>query len=93
MKKHKFSAYEKYLITADKSGLRPTYSSFLEFNTVVSFIRQIVSKNGDTFLHEGNIYNKKITSNEANDFIKKLENNRCDVNVLRKVATQLKIRV
>jgi len=56
-------------------------------------MKQIASKTGDTFLHKGTIYKKKITSNEASKFLENLLNNRCDSTILRLVATQLTIRV
>ena len=31
MKKHKYSDYENYILTADKCGLRLGYESFLDF--------------------------------------------------------------
>ena len=37
-------------------------------------MKQIASKTGDTFLHKGTIYKKKITSNEASKFLENLLN-------------------
>ena len=72
MKKHKYSDYENYILTADKCGLRLGYESFLDFKVIVSFIKEIASKTGDTFLHNGTIYNKKITSEAAKRFLDNL---------------------
>ena len=73
MKKHKYSDYENYILTADKCGLRLGYESFLDFKVIVSFIKEIASKTGDTFLHNGTIYNKKITSEAAKRFLDNLK--------------------
>jgi len=93
MKQRKFSEYENYLLMADKSKLSMTYMAFLEFKNVISLMKRIAAKTGDTFLHNGTIYKKKITSNEASKFLENLLDNRCDKNMLRLVATQLEIRV
>ena len=93
MKKHKYSDYENYILTADKCGLRLGYESFLDFKVIVSFIKEIASKTGDTFLHNGTIYKKRITSNEATKFLESLTKGRCDVDILKKIGTQLCIRV
>jgi|TARA_B100000900_G_scaffold397845_1_gene398618 hypothetical protein len=93
MKKHKYSDYENYILTADKCGLRLGYESFLDFKVIVSFIKEIASKTGDTFLHNGTIYSKKITSEAASKFLDNLTRNRCDVFTLKLVGNQLMIRV
>ena len=93
MKQSNFSEYENYLLMADKSKMKMTYSSFLDFQKVVSFVKQIANKSGDTFLHDGNIYKKKITSTEASRFLENLLKNSCNVSILRSVATQLEIRI
>ena len=93
MKKHQYSEYEKYILMAGKDKMTQTYASFLGFKTIVSFIKEIVGKTGDTFLHNGTIYKKRITSNEAIKFLESLTKGRCDIDVLRKIGTQLCIRV
>ena len=93
MKQSQFSEYERYLLMAHKSGLQATYVSFLNFKNVISLMKQVASKTDDTFLHNGTIYKKKITSIEATKFLENLIRNRCDRNILQLVATQLLIRV
>ena len=93
MKKHKYSDYENYILTADKCGLRLGYESFLDFKVIVSFIKEIASKTGDTFLHNGTIYNKKISTSDANSLVDSLEKRRVNVFYLKLVANQLKIRI
>jgi len=94
MKQSKFSEYENYLLMAAKSKLSMTYVAFLGFQKTVSFIKEIASKTGDTFLHNGTIYKKKITSNDATKLLDGFLSNRCtDVYQLKSVANQLKIRI
>ena len=93
MKKHNYSDFENYILMADKCNINQSYSSFLDFKRVVSFIKDFASKTGDTFLHNGTIYKKRITSNEARKFLDGLVKNYCDVATLKKVANQLKIKI
>ena len=93
MKKHQYSEYEKYILMADKDKMTQTYASFLGFKTIVSFIKEIVGKTEDTFLHNGTIYNKKIKSEAASKFLDNLTRNRCDVFTLKLIGNQLMIRV
>ena len=93
MKQSNFSEYENYLLMAGRSKMKMTYSSFLDFQKVVSFMKQISHKTEDTFLHNGIIYKKKITSAEASRFLENLLKNSCNVSILRSVATQLEIRI
>ena len=93
MKKHKYSDYENYILTADKCGLRLGYESFLDFKVIVSFIKEIASKTGDTFLHNGTIYNKKISTSDANSLVDSLEKRRVNVFYLKLVANQIGIRI
>ena len=93
MKRSNSSDFANYIVMADYSGLSPGYETFLRFQEVKAFINQIASKNGDTFLHNGTIYKKKITSTEARSMLDGFFQNRCNVSKLRIVANQLKIRM
>ena len=54
----------------------------------------MVNKVEDTFLHNGTIYKKRITSNDARKLLDGFFSNRCtDVYQLKLVANQLKIRM
>jgi hypothetical protein len=94
MKPNKFSDYENYILLADNSELHLGYEAFLRFKEVKQFLTQIASKNGDTFLYNGTIYKKKITSGTARKLLDGFLSNRCyDIHELRKAANQLTIRL
>ena len=92
MKKSKYSDYENYILLADKSELHLGYESFLRFKEVLPFLNQISTSTGDTFLYNGTIYKKKISSGTARKLLDGFFSNRCyDIHELRKAANQLKI--
>ena len=93
MKPNRYSEFASYIVLADNSNLNPGYEAFLRYKEVVAFLNQIASKTGDTFLHNGTIYKKKITSSEARSLLDSFFKNRCNVSKLRIVANQLKIRI
>ena len=94
MKPSRFSDFENYILLADNCGINGTYPAFLNFKEVRAFLNQIASKTEDTFLHNGTIYKKKITSTDARKLLDGFFSNRCsNVYQLRCVANQLKIRL
>ena len=93
MKPSRYSEFANYILLAYNSDLSPGYDAFLKYKEVVAFLNQIVSKTGDTFLHNGTIYKKKITSSEARSLLDSFFQNRCNRSKLRIVANQLKIRI
>ena len=94
MKKSKYSDYENYILLADKSELHLGYESFLRFKEVLPFLNQISTSTGGTFLYNGTIYKKKITSGTARKLLDGFLSNRCyDIHELRKAANQLTIRL
>ena len=93
MESGKFSGFDNYTVLADNANLKFGYEAFLNFKLLVAFLNQIASKEGDTFLHNGTIYKKKITSSEARNHLDGFFQNRCNVSKLRIVANQLKIRM
>ena len=94
MKKDKYSDYERYILLADNSELHLGYESFLRFKEVLPFLNQIASTNDDTFLYNGTIYKKKITSGTARKLLDGFFSSRCyDIHELRKAANQLQIRL
>ena len=93
MKPNRYSEFANYIVMADNSNLNPGYEAFLRYKEVVAFLNQIASKTGDTFLHNGTIYKKRITSTEARSMLDGFFQNRCNVSKLRIVANQLKIRI
>ena len=93
MKPNRYSEFASYIVIADNSNLNPGYEAFLRYKEVVAFLNQIASKTGDTFLHNGTIYKKKITSSEAKSLLDGFFLRRCDKSKLKIVASQLKIRI
>jgi len=93
MKVSQFSDYEKYILLADKCKLPLGYESFLRYKEVISFVKDMVGKQNDTFMHNGTIYNKKISTSDANSLVDSLEKRRVNVFYLKLVANQLKVRI
>jgi len=93
MKVSQFSDYEKYILLADKCKLPLGYESFLRYKEVISFVKDMIGKQNDTFMHNGTIYNKKISTSDANSLVDSLEKRRVNVFYLKLVANQLKIRI
>ena len=93
MRPNRYSEYASYIVMAYNSNLNANYEAFVRHKEVVAFLNQIVSKTDDTFLHNGTIYKKKITSSEARSLLDGIFQNRCNKNKLRIVANQLKIRI
>ena len=69
MEMKNWSDYEKYLILADNSygkyKIRETYESFLNYKIVIDVINRIAFTDKSTYSYNNNIYNKKITSEDA----------------------------
>ncbi len=96
MEKSKYSEFDNYTILCDKTkGFKLGYEYFLKFKEIKKFVNQIAnsSDSSDVVTYENNIYQKKITSTEAQNMITSLFNNRCNFTNYKKVALQLGIRV
>ena len=94
MEKSKYSDFDNYTILCDNSkGFKLGYEYFLKFKEVKKFVNQIAAKSGDKFTYENRIYDKKITSSEAQNMLNSIFNNRCNFTNYKKVALQLGIRV
>ena len=93
MKVIQFSDYEKYILLADKCKLPLGYESFLRYKEVISFVKDMIGKQNDTFMHNGTIYNKKISTSDANSLVDSLEKRRVNVFYLKLVANQIGIRI
>ena len=67
MEMKNWSDYDKYLILADNSSgkLKDTYESFLNYKIVIDVINRIAFTDKSTYSYNNNIYNKKITSEDA----------------------------
>jgi hypothetical protein len=93
MRPNRYSEYASYIVMAYNSNLNANYDAFVRHKEVVAFLNQIANKLDDTFLHNGTIYKKKITSSEARSMLDGFFQNRCNKSTLRIVANQLKIRI
>jgi len=71
MKKEKWSDYAKYLILSDRSNNRigTTFESFLNFKKVREVINNIAFTDKTSFGFDGELYKRKITTNEAKKII------------------------
>ena len=94
MEQSKWGDYENYIVMATNTPrLSTSYSTFLDFIKVRTFIKKIASTyDNDTFLYEKTIYSKKITTDEATKILGKLLKNKFDDRI-RVVANQLNIRI
>ena len=91
--KIKFSNYDNFIIVAfDTINMCPDYMTYLNYKKVLAFLSRIATTTGDTFLHEGTIYKKKIKSSEARTILDKLYKNKFDKK-MRLVANQLGIKI
>ena len=69
MKQNRYSEFANYIVMAGNSKMSTGYEAFLRYKEVVPFLHQIATKIEDTFLYEGTIYKKKITSSEARNLL------------------------
>jgi hypothetical protein len=70
-----WSGYAKYLVLADKAGvkLRGDYLSYQDFNLVTSIIERLAKSDNNTYSYDNNIYKRKITSAEAKSILTNIE--------------------
>ena len=67
MEMEKWPEYSKYIVLADNSNgkIRETYEAFLNFKKVMDVLHSISYTDKSTYSYNNNIYNKKITSEDA----------------------------
>ena len=95
----KWSDYDKYLILADNSygkhKIKDTYESFLNYKIVIDVINRIAFTDKSTYSYNNNIYNKKITSEDARKIVRNVSE--CKWNhqteKLKIIARQIGLRV
>ncbi len=70
-----WSGYAKYLVLADKAGvkLRGDYLSYQDFKLVTSIIERLSKSDNNTYSYDNNIYKRKITSAEAKSILTNIE--------------------
>jgi len=97
MNMEKWSGYASYLNLSDKSSckLQPNFTAYQNFKVIRDVINSIAFTDKDSYLYEGNIYIRKITSSDAKIIINNIEeckwNNKTELMLL--VASQLKLRI
>ena len=67
MEKSKWSEYSRYIALSDNSSmdLKGNYQTFLNFKKVMEIVHSIANSDKSSYLYEGNIYTRKITSVDA----------------------------
>ena len=97
MEKNKWSEYDKYLVLSDNSNcvLGGTYTHFLNFKKVLEVVKNIAHSDKSSYLHDGNIYTRKITSAEAFKIVKNVTDGIWSEHTwkMKLIAAQLKVRI
>ena len=97
MKKEKWSDYDKYLVLSDNSNcvLGGTYTHFLNFKKVLEVVKNIAHTDKSSYLHEGNIYSRKVTSTDAKKILLDVMDCRWNntTKQLKLIASQLGVRI
>jgi hypothetical protein len=92
-----WSNHSRYVVLTDHSSgqLVGNYSTFVNFLKVKEVINNIAFSDKSTYSDNGNIYNRKITSSEAQIILDNIEE--CKWNsktaLMLLVANQLKLRI
>jgi hypothetical protein len=97
MNKSRWSGYAKFLVLSDKSSykLNSSFTSYLDFKKVKEVINNIAFTDKTTYSYDGNIYNRKITTQEAKNIIANIDECRWTdtTSKMLLVANQLKLRI
>ena len=97
MEKNQWSDYERYIVLSDKSfgKLNGTYSAFLNFKKVMDVVREISKSDKSSYLHDGNIYTRRISSTDAKKILLDVSECRWNDNTseIRIVANQLSLKI
>ena len=97
MEKNKWSDYSKYLVLSDKSNsrLKANYESFTNFKKVMEVINSIAHSDKSSYLYEGDIYSRRITSTDAKNILSNIDECKWNqkTSLMLLVASQLKLRI
>jgi len=97
MEKNKWSEYDKYLVLSDNSNcvLGGTYTHFLNFKKVLEVVKNIAHSDKSSYLHDGNIYSRKVTSTDAKKILLDVMDCRWNntTKQLKLIASQLGVRI
>ena len=94
MEMKRWSGFDKYVVLADRSGSRGLttgFTAYLAFKKVLEAINMIANKKGDSYMYEGELYTKPITSSKAYSILKGLEECRYSSDI-KTVAIQIKAK-
>ena len=94
MEMKRWSKFDKYTVLADRSGergLASGFTAFLAYKKVLEAINMIANKKGDSYMYEGELYTKPITSSKAYSILKGLEECRYSSDI-KTVAVQIKAK-
>jgi hypothetical protein len=71
MEKTSYSDYAGYLVLSDNSGtaLKGTYIHYQSFKLVKGIINNIAYSDKNSYLYDGDIYTRKITTTEAKNIL------------------------
>jgi|ETNvirenome_6_85_1030632.scaffolds.fasta_scaffold01120_30 hypothetical protein len=73
MKKTRWTDYERYLVLADNSNgrLSSTWAAYLNFKELKNALGMIIKSSGNKYVlsDSGKVYDKKITSTDANNIL------------------------
>ena len=93
MKRSNLSDYARYILLADDSRaeLKGDYQSFLNFKKVIEVVKNIASSDKSSYLYNGDIYSRKITSDDAKRIIDSINQCRWSENTRKMfmIASQL----
>ena len=97
MKKDRWSDYAKYLVLSDNSDCKliGTFGHYQDFKVVRDVINNIAFSDKNTYLHNNNIYNRKITSAEGKNILSNIKECKWNDKTAKMllVANQLKLRI
>jgi hypothetical protein len=93
MKMENWSGFEKYIVmltgyNASIKGVQLGYKAYMDFQRVKEALH-LISKSGDSYSYESNIYKRPITSARATQILMKIEECKWDEDI-RLVAKQIK---
>ena len=97
MKQKNWSDYANYLVLSDNSSskLKGTFLSYQEFKVVQEIINRISLSDKSNYLHNGNIYNRRITPTDAKNIINNIRECKWNdkTSLMLVVANQIKLRI
>ena len=92
-----WSGYAKYIVLADKAGIRlqGNYLSYQDFLIVKSILERLAKSDNSNYLYDSILYNRKVTSAEAKGILANLEECKWTVinNKMLLIASQVGLKI